>query len=199
MFTGIITAVTPVVESKLLADNLRLRLKMPKSWDDLELGESISVSGVCLTVSKIEGREYEVELVPETLQKTTFGQRVPQKVNIERALPAASRFGGHFVEGHIDSTGKVLEVDKSDGYRISIAFEPKYQKLVIDKGAIVIDGASLTVIDPSTGKLSVTLVPYTIEHTTLGNLTKGDQVNLEFDMIGKYVVNVMEHSGNAAA
>lgn len=198
MFTGIITAVTPVVRSKKSDAGIVLRLKMPEAWQNLELGESISINGVCLTVSNIEGREYEVELVPETLQKTTFGKNVPGQVNIERALQAADRIGGHFVEGHVDGTGEVMEIDKSDGYRLSIAFPPKYQKLVIDKGAIVIDGVSLTIIDPKRGRLGVALVPFTLGHTTLGQLMTGDHVNLEFDMIGKYLVNIVENSTHAA-
>ncbi len=197
MFTGIITAVTPIVGSKQEAHDLKLRLKMPSSWKDLELGESISINGVCLTVSRIAGREYEVDLVPETLQKTSFGQSVPKQVNIERALQAADRVGGHFVEGHVDSTGEVTKVDKTSGHRLTIAFPPKYQTLVIDKGAVTIDGVSLTIIQPQSGSFSVALVPHTLSHTTLGSLTKGDKVNLEFDMIGKYIVNILEHTKHA--
>ncbi len=188
MFTGIITNVTEVVMQQKTAGGLRLTFKKPDGWKDLQLGESIATDGVCLTVAKIEPKYYECELVPETLSKTTFGIKVPERVNLERALAAGERFGGHFVQGHVDGVGTVELIDELGGYELEISCDPKSKNLIIPKGSITVNGVALTIASPKNSTFRVALVPHTLEHTTLSSLKAGDKVNLEFDMIGKYIV-----------
>jgi riboflavin synthase len=191
MFTGIITHITPIKDSHKIGEGLRIILEKPQEWSDLVLGESIATNGACLTVSSFNDTEYEVFLMPETLEKTIFGQQVPAKVNLERSLSAADRFGGHFVQGHVDGVGQVARIDETDGYRLYISFDKANAPLVIPKGSVTINGVSLTVVDAKQDELSVALIPHTLQHTTLGDLRVGDPVNLEFDMIGKYIVRNM--------
>jgi riboflavin synthase len=136
--------------------------------------------------------------MPETLEKTSFGSAVPDKVNVERALRADERFSGHFVQGHVDATGRVKAIDTNDGYRISFEFASDFADYIIPKGSITIDGVSLTVVDATADSLSVALIPFTLEHTTLDSLHEGSVVNLEFDMIGKYVAALMNRRKDAA-
>jgi riboflavin synthase len=192
MFTGIITETTTVKRTKSSDDGLLVTFAMPMGWQDLKLGESINTDGACLTVAAIRDDEYDCMLVPETLSKTTFGISVPKTVNLERALAAGDRFGGHFVQGHVDGVGKVTNIDESDGYMLTIDFDKQYQSQVISKGSITINGVSLTVTDISDGSLSVALIPHTLQTTTHQTLKVGDPVNLEFDVLGKYVANLIK-------
>lgn len=189
MFTGIIAHVTDVTDQQETPAGLRLVFKKPTDWKDLQLGESIATDGVCLTVAKVESGSYECELVPETLNKTSFGVKVPVRVNLERSLAAGERFGGHFVQGHVDGVGVVEAVDKKNGYELQISFGSVGKNLIIPKGSITVNGVSLTVAGIDGSSFRVALVPHTLKHTTLGTLKKGDKVNLEFDMIGKYILN----------
>jgi len=192
MFTGIITGTAEVVRSSLADTGLTMTFARPKSWTDMVLGESVSTNGVCLTVSALRADEYDCFLMPETLHKTSFGVAVPDAVNLERPMGVSDRFGGHFVQGHVDGVGTVSGVDTSDGYVLSVDFPAEYADLVIPKGSITINGVSLTVVNPTGNTLSVALIPHTLESTTLKSLQAGDPVNLEFDMIGKYIVNILE-------
>lgn len=198
MFTGIITHTALIKRSQQLKDGLTIILEKPREWTDLTLGESVATNGVCLTVSALRANTYSCHLMPETLAKTTFGLRLPRQVNLERSLRAADRFGGHFVQGHIDTIGKVSKVSRSDGYRLTIDYAPGYSSLVIPKGSVSIDGVSLTVTTVATSSLQVALVPFTLEHTTLGQLKAGDYVNIEFDMMGKYIAKMMETTDSHA-
>jgi riboflavin synthase len=191
MFTGIITNTTVITGSHTDGDGLTLTFKKPKGWDDLVLGESIATNGVCLTVAAIRATEYDSFLMPETLHKTSFGVELPTAVNLERSLQASDRFGGHFVQGHVDGTGTINRIDTTDGWRVFIDFPPGNQELVIPKGSITLNGVSLTVADIADSTLSVALIPHTLETTTLDSLRVGEVVNLEFDTIGKYIVNIM--------
>lgn len=190
MFTGIITDTTSVLKSEKTRDGLVLTFARPKSWRDLTLGESVSTNGVCLTVARLDENTYDCVLMPETLKKTSFGQKVPKQVNLERPMSAHGKFGGHFVQGHVDSAGKVTKIDKKDGYRIFLKFPGEFKNLVIYKGSIAVNGVSLTVASLDADTLSVALIPHTLEATTLDDLKSGDSVNIEFDMIGKYVVRM---------
>lgn len=186
-------AISPVLKSQGLKTNMQLTIKTPDGWNDLQPGESVATNGICLTVADVRKNEYDVVLIPETLHKTTVGHTVPSMVNLERALSATERFGGHFVQGHIDAVGTVTDIGMSRGYELEIAYPQEFQKLVIPKGSITIDGVALTVARLKKSTLTVSLIPYTLQHTTLQSLRPGDKVNLEFDMLGKYVINFMEH------
>lgn len=191
MFTGIITHTTPITAHKAADDGLTITFARPKDWDDITLGESIATDGVCLTVAGLRDNSYDCFLMHETLAKTSFGSKIPDKVNLERSLSVNDRFGGHFVQGHVDGLGLVTKVQKGDDYRIYVEFPTQFAELVIYKGSITINGVSLTVASVEDNTLSVALIPHTLEHTTLGILKKGDNVNLEFDVIGKYVAKIM--------
>lgn len=191
MFTGIITHVSAIKGSQKRDGGLTITFEKPNDWDDLVLGESVAADGVCLTVSAIRKGEYDCYLMPETLRKTSFGQKLPEAVNLERSLSMKDRFGGHFVQGHVDGVGKVVKVDEQDDYRLYIKFPSEAEELVIYKGSISINGVSLTVAEVKDDVLCVALIPHTLEHTTLDALKPGDAVNLEFDMISKYVAKIM--------
>lgn len=192
MFTGIVTDTTVIKRSKLTDDGLTITFARPKEWKDIRLGESVSTNGVCLTVSALRPEEYDCFLMSETLKKTSFGSNVPESVNLERPMSASALFGGHFVQGHVDCAGTVSGIDTTDGWLLSVDFPEANRDLVIPKGSITIDGVSLTVVTVSGHTLSVALIPHTLEVTTLKSLQVGDKANLEFDMIGKYIVTIME-------
>lgn len=189
MFTGIISAKTSVSVVEQTDQGTVLSFKKPTGWDDLVLGESIATSGVCLTVSAIHTDSYECFVMPETLKRATFGMAIPQAVNLERAMQATDRFGGHFVQGHVDDTGIVTNIEDAEAWRLTLSFDPQYRSLVLLKGSVTIDGVALTVTELTPNTLTVDLIPHTREHTTIGSLTVGDHVNLEFDVLGKYVQN----------
>lgn len=193
MFSGIITNKAKVLNSLKTKDGLSISLKKPAGWVDLALGESISVNGVCLTVTEITKKDFSLDLTPETLKKTTFGIQVPDHVNLERSLSLGDRLGGHFVFGHVDDIGSVAKANKSldNGVRLNIKFGSRYKNWLVDKGSVSINGASLTVVKTSSDAFSIALVPYTLKHTTLGDLKEGEKVNLEFDLIGKYVAKIV--------
>ncbi len=192
MFTGIITNVEDVKSSKQQNGGLTITFSRPGGWPDLALGESIATEGVCLTVAALRDSEYDCHLIPETLAKTSFGTKVPRQVNLERSLQLNDRFGGHFVQGHVDGVGVISKIDQTDGYRLKVEFPAEYSELVIYKGSICLNGVSLTVAETAGGSFIVALIPHTVEHTTLGSLRTGDSVNLEFDMLGKYIVNYLK-------
>ncbi len=198
MFTGIITHVVPIKKTRKTNDGLVMTFARPSDWNDLRTGESVATNGACLTVAAVRGHEYDCLVTPETLARTSFGASLPQKVNLERPLTMQDRFGGHFVQGHVDSTGTVVAVGQSDGYRLGVRFDPDNQGLVVYKGSITVDGVSLTVSDAKSDCFEVALVPHTLKSTTLGSLKAGDVVNLEFDVIGKYVRSNMKARENHA-
>jgi riboflavin synthase len=199
MFTGIISDTTDVVHSTPADDGgLTMTFARPASWHDMRLGESIATNGVCLTAARVSDNEYDCFLMPETLHASSFGSHIPAQVNLERPLGAKDRFGGHFVQGHVDCVGVVTALDSSDGRVITIGFPEEKRELVIPKGSITIDGVSLTVVGVSPHSFSVALIPHTLKSTTLKDLQVDDKVNLEFDMIGKYIVNIMEQRMNYA-
>jgi riboflavin synthase len=178
MFTGIIEHTAKITKNRASKNILTLSIKRPPEWTDLELGESIAMNGVCLTVMQIA--------------KTSFGSQLPESLNLERAMKPSDRLGGHFVQGHVDTVGEVFKIDSTKGYELFVKFPAHNRKYVIYKGSITIDGVSLTVAEVKDDVLKVALIPYTLSHTTLGLLRPGDKVNLEFDMIGKYIVNLAE-------
>ena len=189
MFTGIVSDTTTVRAGQLTDKGRTLSLARPPAWIDLQLGESVSVNGACLTVAALRDDEFDCFAVPETLDKTSFGTKLPERVNLERSLKVTDRFGGHFVTGHVDNVSQVTKIDQTDGYWLTVRFNTEFRDLVLYKGSITINGVSLTIAEATKDSLRVTLIPHTLEHTTLSTLQVGDQVNLEFDVLGKYVLN----------
>jgi len=191
MFTGIISDTTAMRLAKTDKSGLTLTFDRPKSWDDLRKGDSVATNGICLTVAALRDKEYDCIVVPETLARTSFGKQLPKKVNLERAMSMKSRFDGHFVQGHVDGIGQVSDITNNGESRLTISFDPESRNLVIYKGSITIDGVALTVAAIEHNSFTVALIPYTLERTTLPSLKVGDSVNLEFDILGKYVLNTM--------
>jgi riboflavin synthase len=185
MFTGIVEEIGKV---KGVSPG-RLNIEASKVIEGTKPGDSISISGACLTVTSISNNDFCVEVMPETIRRTNLGRiQFGDAVNLERAVPADGRFGGHFVQGHVDDVGKVLSVKPEEGAFIARISAPSYlMPYVVTKGFIAVDGVSLTVFDYDDFSFSVSLVGYTREHTTLGIIKPGDVVNLEVDIIAKYV------------
>ena len=190
MFTGLIEAAGNVVSAEpSAAAGLRLRVDLGKAADGVRPGESISLSGICQTVAAVQGTVAAFDAVAETLAKTTVGQWRPgTPVNIERSLRPGDRLSGHFVAGHVDGVGKVLESGRRpDGWWLRVAAPQELFAEIAPKGSIAIDGVSLTVVEAAAPVLSVTLIPTTLRQTTLGALAVGDAVNVETDILAKYV------------
>lgn len=186
MFTGIITDVAKVIGQEKTADGLRLTFERPKDWNDIELGESIATNGVCLTIENITDDSYSCLLIPETLNVSTYGKAVPQKVNLERSLKVGDRLSGHIVQGHVDTIAHVKSVDTTEGYVITVLLDKKLMKYIAYKGSVTLNGVALTIASKNDNEFTVALVPHTLARTTLGELQAGDNVNVEFDAIAKY-------------
>jgi riboflavin synthase len=193
MFTGLVEGVGEITEMRRMAEGLRLAVAPPFPVTELALGESVSVSGACLTVVKVEGRAFLVEVSPETLARSTLSaKKVGDRVNLERALRLGDRLGGHLVTGHVDGLG-ILRERKAGPEHLVLSFEmpAPLAPLVIEKGSIAVDGVSLTVNAVSDHTFTVNIIPFTAKDTTLADLKVGDRVNLETDIIGKYVARLM--------
>ena len=190
MFSGIIEAFGVIRHIQEDQSNLVLTVESRLS-PELKIDQSVAHNGICLTVVSITGNTYTVVAIDETIRKTTIGRwKVNDRVNLERCITLGARVDGHMVQGHVDTTGQVTEVLSQDGsWKYEIAYSSS--DLTVSKGSIAINGVSLTVVDSAAGRFSVCIIPYTYEHTTFGLLQAGDQVNLEFDVIGKYVAAYM--------
>ncbi len=200
MFTGIIEAAVPVLAAEAQGSGLRLTLKAPDLADwSVARGDSVAVSGACLTVEDLgEGGDISFDLTAETVARTWFGSLEPgQLLNLERALKLDARLDGHLVSGHVDGGAGVLDVQPSGDGGTEIAFQadPGQDRYLLDKGSVTLDGVSLTVISPEQGRFHVALIPLTLELTSLGDLRTGDRVNLEADMIGKWVERLLPSQG----
>lgn len=202
MFTGIIEHLASVKNLSLKAGGGELFLDFSDFYNDLMLGESIAINGICLTIKEISGKIVSFDVSSETLKKTTLGKlRYAENVNIERALRVGDRIGGHFVTGHVDGTGTIKGKKQSaDQCTMSFSVEKKFTDMMIEKGSVAIDGISLTVIDFVDSAFSVALIPYTLASTTLGFKKIGDPVNIEIDMMGKWIkkllANMLEKKGS---
>jgi len=193
MFTGLIEAVGIVSEVVPTSSGFTLTIQTPMG-SELHQGESVAVNGVCLTATTCDDSGWTADIGPETVRVTTLGALVAGKpVNLERSMRADGRFGGHFVQGHVDGVG-VVETIRKDGESWSIALRlpVELEPFVILKGSIAIDGISLTVARLDRGLVHVMIIPFTWAHTTLSSLRAGDRVNLECDMVGKYVARSIE-------
>ena len=193
MFTGLIEEQGRVLT---LPRNGKLSLAASKVTEGLALGDSIAVNGVCLTVSAFSGQRFTADVMPETLHRSNLGElRTGSLVNLERALPATGRFGGHFVSGHIDGVGSLLSVRPVGNALIfSIRAAPELLRGIVEKGSVAIDGISLTVVEVTETLFSVSVIPHTAAVTTLSGKRPGDRLNLETDMIGKYVLRALSLS-----
>lgn len=193
MFTGLIEAVGRVTGRTALREGVRLRVETSLAAE-VAPGDSLATNGVCLTVVETDGAELLADVSPETLRVTTLGGiQVGSPVNLERPLRADSRLGGHFVQGHVDATGELVAiVSEGEFYRIRVSFPPDLASFFIHKGSVAIDGISLTIASLGVDAFEIQIVPHTWGHTTLGEARPGDRVNLECDLVGKYVVRAAE-------
>ncbi len=193
MFTGIIQSVMPVLAVTEKEACLVARLKKPAGWK-LVLGQSITVDGICSTVTKLGASFFEVEYMPETLEKTTAGTFVGgQWVNLERSLTLRDYIDGHLVSGHVDATGKTVRIVADENTkRISIEISRALQKYIAKKGSVAVNGISLTVADVKKNVFTIALIPYTLEHTNLGLLKEGESVNVEIDTVARYVERMLQ-------
>lgn len=185
MFSGIVeeTGTVSAVSGSSLS------FKADAVFGDLKLGDSVAVNGVCLTVTSINGKTFQVDVMPETLKRSTLGAlKAGDPVNLERALTLSGRLGGHLVEGHIDATGIISRITiEGDAELMTVAAPPEVMRYVVEKGFIAVDGLSLTVASHSADNFTVSLVSFSRGHTTMGRKKVGDRVNLEVDIIAKYV------------
>lgn len=188
MFTGIIETMATLVEKRVVNTNIDFYFHSPIT-NELKVDQSVAHNGVCLTVVEINHSVYRVTAVDETLQKTNLKHlKVGEKVNIERCMPAHGRFDGHIVQGHVDDTAICSKIeDKNGSWNFYFKINPKQQNLLVNKGSVCINGVSLTVVNAQEDWFSVTIIPYTFEHTVFHQFKEGDEVNIEFDIIGKYI------------
>lgn len=188
MFTGIIETQAEVVATRQDGGNLVITIQTPLA-SELKIDQSVAHNGVCLTVTGIQGDTYETVAVAETLQKTNLGQLIPtQYVNLERAMVFNGRIDGHLVQGHVDSVGECISSQEQDGsWLYRFRYEKKFAAFIVEKGSICMNGISLTVFGVTNDGFSVAIIPYTYEHTNVSKIKPGSLVNLEFDILGKYV------------
>jgi riboflavin synthase len=193
MFTGIVTALGTVTQVARNGDRLALTIQAP--YDDLGVGDSVAVNGACLTVVDCGGDWFRVDAVVTTRGRTRFGEMAEgERVNLERAMQMGDRFGGHLVQGHVDGVGEVTAVrPEGDAVLIDIVVPADVAEVSVPYGSVAIDGVSMTVnAIPRPGTVQLSVIPFTCDHTTLGQLQPGDRVHVEADMIGKYVRQLMD-------
>ena len=193
MFTGLVEGVGEITEMRRMAEGLRLAVAPPFPLAELTLGESVAVSGACLTMVAVKGRAFQVDVSQETLARSTLSmKKVGDRVNLERALRLGDRLGGHLVTGHVDGLG-VLRERRAGPEHLALTIElpANLAPLVIEKGSIAVDGVSLTVNAVRDHTFTVNIIPFTARDTTLEGLAVGDRVNLETDIIGKYVARLL--------
>ncbi|MBW8242474.1 riboflavin synthase [Muricauda oceani] len=193
MFTGIIETLGKVEKLEKEGGNLHITVSSTIT-SELKIDQSVSHNGVCLTVVSIDADKYTVTAIEETLSKTNLGElKVGEVVNLERAMLMGARLDGHIVQGHVDQTATCKSVEEKDGSWVyTFAYDPKLNNVTIEKGSITVDGVSLTVVDSKKDSFSVAIIPYTHEHTRFHTYKVGDTINLEFDVIGKYVSRLLE-------
>jgi len=195
MFTGLVEEKGKLKDKIATGDGFQFVIEAKIIMDDLKIGSSIAVNGCCLTVVKIDGNTFAVDTIEETLNKTNLGVlKEGMNVNLERPLAAKARLGGHFVLGHIDTTGKVEDVKElSNSHWLTISFPENFKQYLIYVGSVAIDGVSMTVAELKNNSFSVGIIPHTWKETIFADKKIGDTVNLEFDVLGKYVERIMEN------
>lgn len=195
MFTGLVEEKGILKEKIPTGDGFQFEIQAEKVLDDLTIGSSIAVNGCCLTVVKRTEKTFSVDTIEETLNKTNLGVlKQGEKVNLERPLKADARLGGHFVLGHIDTTGRIEEIKElSNSHWMTISFPERFKQYLIYVGSVAIDGVSMTVAELKDNKFSVGIIPHTWKETIFSDKKIGDTVNLEFDVLGKYVERIMNN------
>jgi riboflavin synthase len=193
MFTGIVESKGKVVRIVQDQSNRHFLIASPIG-NELKVDQSLAHNGVCLTVTKITDQGHWVTAVDETLKKSNLGDwKEGSVVNLERSMPANGRFDGHIVQGHVDQVGLCTRVQEVEGsWLFDFEYDPSGGNITVEKGSVAIDGVSLTCFNSANGSFRVTIIPYTFEHTTFGTLKAGDRVNLEFDILGKYIKRLLE-------
>ncbi len=196
MFTGLVEGIGRITALQPMADGLRLSATAPFDLAEVKLGDSIAVSGPCLTVVALTPSGFTVEVSPETLQRTTLASKaVGARVNLERALRLGDRLGGHIVSGHIDCVGEVVRLRQGPRHwQLTVRLPSPWSRYVIEKGSIALDGVSLTVNSVHGDEFTVNIIPHTAGQTTLTDLRVGDRLNVETDIIGKYVEKLLQTS-----
>lgn len=199
MFTGIIEEMGTLERLERSSTGGTLVIRAKKVLEQTQVGDSIAVNGVCLTATKLTDSTFSADVMPETLRRSSLGSlSVGSRVNLERAMAANGRFGGHIVSGHIDGTGTILSMQpEANAVVVTIGASPALLHYIVEKGSIAIDGISLTVVSVTHSDFSVSLIPHTGEETTLLSKRAGDMVNLENDIIGKYVEKLLRPSADA--
>ncbi|WP_027879371.1 riboflavin synthase [Mesoflavibacter zeaxanthinifaciens] len=195
MFTGIIETLGKVTNLVTEKDNLHITIES-EITHELKIDQSVAHNGVCLTVVAIDNNQYTVTAIKETLDKTNIGNLIiDSTVNLERAMKLGERLDGHIVQGHVDQTATCIDVKETEGsWLFTFEYDPKLNNVTIEKGSITVNGVSLTVVNSQKNSFSVAIIPYTFEHTNFKTFKVGTEVNLEFDVIGKYVKRLTELS-----
>jgi riboflavin synthase len=194
MFSGIVECTARVVEIRTDRQNKHFTLEAPFA-DQLKIDQSVAHNGVCLTVVALEGNRYTVTAMHETLVKSNLGElQVGDEVNLERSMRPDALLDGHIVQGHVDQTAVCVDVEDADGsWYFKFEYEQMGDNVTVEKGSITVNGVSLTVCDSCEGSFRVAIIPYTFEHTNFHNFKVGTRVNLEFDIVGKYIARLMKH------
>ena len=198
MFTGIIEELGHVSAIEPQGDAMRLTIEGPLVVSDVHRGDSIAVSGTCLTAIEFDKHSFTADVMQETLNKTALGSlKVGDSVNLERAMTAATRFGGHVVQGHVDGVGEIIDREKSEHWEwLRVSIPSELMKYIVLKGSITIDGVSLTVNEVGESHIGLSLIPETLALTTLGRKQVGDKVNVEADVMAKHIERLLEARGN---
>jgi len=201
MFTGLIEEIGTVQSVQSTGSNRRITVKGMLVMDDIKIDDSISINGACQTVISRTEHTFDVVSIAETLEKTTlYSLKSGTKVNLERAMKLGGRMGGHIVQGHVDCVGRVVSIELMNGsWNVWIEFPSQFSKYVVPVGSICIDGVSLTVARTEGNRLMVAVIPHTLQVTMLGSIKAGSPVNLEFDILGKYVEKMLGGKGSASS
>ena len=198
MFTGIVEELAQVKKIKNKKQGIRYTISANTVLDDLKIGDSICINGVCLTVTEQQKDMFSLDIIEETLDKSNLGElKENDYVNLERAMKASDRFGGHIVQGHVETQGVILEKQiEEDEARISVCLDPEWMRYCIPKGSITLDGVALTIASINKNIIEIALIPHTLENTTLGLKDKSDTLNVETDIIGKYIDRLLTFDGD---
>ncbi|SHF12651.1 riboflavin synthase alpha chain [Seinonella peptonophila] len=193
MFTGLIEEVGTILDLKSNGDSMVLTIGCKHVLQDAAVGDSIAIDGICLTVTELHENAFVADAIPETVERTHLPTiRLGAKVNLERAMAMGDRLGGHLVQGHVDGTAKLIE-KKARGTEVLFRFqiEPSFTRYMIEKGSITINGISLTLVEATETTFAVSIIPHTLEVTNMGQLSIGDSVNIECDLLGKYIAKLI--------